>query len=332
MAAHRWSDLGICYNAHCAACTGGPGDQDPCPYPRSVLDEESVLREAEWAAENPISVDLLGGTADVVGVFHLQVALKAYKEAVAERNHLKLVSIISQRPSLAGPAMLNDELPENPTDAMRIRGAHLTTAIWTLAVLAKANPAAVNHLAVTLTFNSIPEDAPEEIQELRDHSLEVALVKPGKKGPSKMRAEAMETIEALQNTIQELGKLVPTPSGTPLAETTWEESPPETRNHLVWVVYSGKTCFYGGAGRGVSTPEEAKQYATKQAALADSSWGSQDSAQVIPVEVPLIPGRIICEPCANTGVAPKGSGSRALGGGPDFLCPICAGSGFIYPR
>lgn len=120
-------------------------------------------------------------------------------DAVAERDHAVLCYNIAVRPDLAGPAMLDEELPDEPTEAMRVRSLHLRTAFWTLGVLAQAHPDAVNHLAFVLTMPPSPEDAPPEMKGLEGWRLEVAAIKPDGKGPSQMRAEAVARIAALES-------------------------------------------------------------------------------------------------------------------------------------
>lgn len=130
-------------------------------------------------------------------------------DAVAERDHAVLCYNIAVRPDLAGPAMLDDELPAEPTEAMRVRSLHLRTAFWTLGMLAQAHPDAVNHLAFVLTMPPSPEDAPPEMKGLEGWRLEVAAIKPDGKGPSEMRAEAVkERDEALAEVARLRAELV----------------------------------------------------------------------------------------------------------------------------
>lgn len=99
---------------------------------------------------------------------------------------------------------------------------------------------------------------------------------------------------------------------------------------IVWVVRNGQD-YYGGLGMGVSDPERAKHYATERAALADSGWqgaGSHVDTAVVRVR----PNWTCCAACSGSGIAPKGPGSMAAGGGPDFLCGVCRGAGRRPPH
>lgn len=122
----------------------------------------------------------------------LRVAEAEKADAVQARDQAVLCYTIAVRPDLAGPAALDDELPEPElrTPEMRIRSLHLRTAFWTLATLAQAHKGAVNHLAFTMSLGSVPKDAPPEMHQFAGWSLEVAAIRPGGKGPSRMLAEA----------------------------------------------------------------------------------------------------------------------------------------------
>lgn len=102
---------------------------------------------------------------------------------------------------------------------------------------------------------------------------------------------------------------------------------------IVWVVRDGKD-YYAGGGVGVTDPARARRYASERAALADSGWQSQSSSNTARPELAQIrvpPSWTHCDACNGRGVAPKGTGSMAIGGGPDFLCGVCRGAGMRPP-
>lgn len=133
----------------------------------------------------------------------LRVAEAEKADAVQARDHAVMCYNVAVRPDLAGPAALDDELPEIElrTPEMRIRSLHLRTAFWTLATLAQAHKGAVNHLAFTMSLGGVPKDAPPEMHQLEGWSLEVAAIRPGGKGPSRMLAETRDEIAELRATL-----------------------------------------------------------------------------------------------------------------------------------
>lgn len=159
-------------------------------FARWKLHDAELLTDAEF---NALAADH-GAVARLEGYDALRARVDALTK---ERDHAVLCYNVAVRPSIAGPAMLDDDLPAEPTYEMKVRSLHIRAAFWTLATLAQAHPAAVNHLAFGLTMPTPPDAAPDEMKALAGWCLEVAAVKPGGKGPAKMHEEAAAERDAL---------------------------------------------------------------------------------------------------------------------------------------
>lgn len=141
-------------------------------------------------------------------------------------------------------------------------------------------------------------------------------------------------LDVPDNLAERIAKYEATERARKLREVELELS--ALRNHeattIVWVVRDGQD-YYAGGGVGVTDPARARRYASERAALADSGWQAQISttARVEAIEVPVPPNWTHCAACNGRGIAPKGAGSMAIGGGPDFLCGVCRGMGQCPP-
>lgn len=154
---------------------------------------------ARWMARTnrtPDFLDLEPFLVEKVGMF------------MRDNRRLQLAYDVAMRPDLAGPPQWVpgpiDPGPISPEDSdtkmyVRLRAQHLQTALWYLGVLTQLDPDAKNHVAYTVDYPAAPRpEAPPEMHALAGYRLEVACVKPGKKGPAEMLTEAQDEIARLR--------------------------------------------------------------------------------------------------------------------------------------
>ena len=134
-----------------------------------------------------------------VAMMDRNVLLAEVDRLTADLRSSMLCLKIQTEPWIAGPPApdgLGEEL-DSDDDAVRFRAGYLRIAMWTFGYLASLHPAP-NHLAMTYDFpDELPGDMPDEMRRLVGYSLEIAAVKPGGKGPSRMRVDAEAEIARL---------------------------------------------------------------------------------------------------------------------------------------
>ena len=121
---------------------------------------------------------------------------RAIRELVGEVRHLQLCLDILAQPGVAGPPSHNPDDLDSDNPAVRIRAGYLRAAIWTFAAMAAEHPTP-NYLAFGYgPFLPAPPDMDPTPIDLTGYRLEIAAVKPGMTGPSKMVAQLKAQLSA----------------------------------------------------------------------------------------------------------------------------------------